>query len=93
MQKKIDLTEGKILSTLTRLALPIMGSSFIQMAYNLFAMKFVGSISYLAVTAVGTAMFFVMLSHGLIMLCRVGAQIGSLAYILTDTLPGYSSCL
>lgn len=75
MQKKVDLTQGHILQTLTRLALPIMGSSFIQMAYNLFDMKFVGSISYLAVTAVGTATFFVMLSHGLIMLCRVGAEV------------------
>lgn len=75
MQKKIDLTEGNILSTLTRLALPIMGSSFIQMAYNLFDMKFVGSISYKAVTAVGTATFFLMLSQGLIMLCRVGAEV------------------
>ncbi|NLB22823.1 MAG: MATE family efflux transporter [Clostridium sp.] len=75
MQKKIDLTEGNILKTLTRLALPIMGSSFIQMAYNLFDMKFVGSISYGAVTAVGTATFFMMLSQGLIMLCRVGAEV------------------
>ncbi len=75
MQKKIDLTEGNILQTLTRLALPIMGSSFIQMAYNLFDMKFVGSISYEAVTAVGTATFFTMLSQGLIMLCRVGAEV------------------
>lgn len=75
MQKKIDLTEGNILKTLTRLALPIMGSSFIQMAYNLFDMKFVGGISYGAVTAVGTATFFMMLSQGLIMLCRVGAEV------------------
>ncbi len=75
MQKKIDLTQGEILSTLTRLALPIMGSSFIQMAYSLFDMRFVGGIGYKAVTAVGTATFFMMLSQGLIMLCRVGAEV------------------
>lgn len=75
MQKRIDLTEGDILQTLTRLALPIMGSSFIQMAYNLFDMKFVGSISYQAVTAVGTASFFLMISQSLIMLFRVGAEV------------------
>ncbi len=75
MQKKSDLTQGNILTTLTRLALPIMGSSFIQMAYNLFDMRFVGSISYKAVTAVGTATFFMMLSQGLIMLCRVGGEV------------------
>ncbi|PKK39718.1 Multi antimicrobial extrusion protein (Na(+)/drug antiporter) [Clostridiaceae bacterium JG1575] len=75
MQEKIDLTKGGIFKTLTRLALPIMGSSFIQMAYNLFDMKFVGDISYKAVTAVGTATFFLMLSQGLIMLTRVGAEV------------------
>lgn len=75
MQKKTDLTKGNILRTLTRLALPIMGSSFIQMAYNLFDMRFVGSISYKAVTAVGTATFFMMLSQGFIMLCRVGGEV------------------
>ena len=75
MQQKIDLTRGDILQTLTRLALPIMGSSFIQMAYNLFDMKFVGSISYQAVTAVGTASFFLMISQSLIMLFRVGAEV------------------
>lgn len=75
MQKKLDLTQGDILKTLTRLALPIMGSSFIQMAYSLFDMSFVGGIGYKAVTAVGTAMYFTMLSQGLIMLCRVGAEV------------------
>lgn len=75
MEKKLDLTQGNIFSTLAKLALPIMGSSFIQMAYTLFDMKFVGSLSYKAVTAVGTATFFMMLSQGLIMLCRVGAEV------------------
>ncbi len=75
MQRKNDLTQGNIMTTLTRLALPIMGSSFIQMAYNLFDMRFVGSIGYKAVTAVGTATFFMMLSQGLIMLCRVGGEV------------------
>lgn len=75
MQQKVDLTQGNIFRTLARLALPIMGSSFIQMAYNLFDMRFVGSIGYKAVTAVGTATFFMMLSQGLLMLCRVGAEV------------------
>lgn len=37
-----NLTEGKIFSTLIRLALPLMGTSFLQMAYTLMAMSWVG---------------------------------------------------
>ena len=35
LKNNTDLTSGDILGTLTKLALPIMGTSFIQMAYNL----------------------------------------------------------
>ena len=38
----LNLTEGKIFSTLIRLALPLMGTSFLQMAYTLLAMSWVG---------------------------------------------------
>ena len=42
--KKIDLTKGKVLSVLTTLALPIMGSSFLQFAYGLIDMFWVGGL-------------------------------------------------
>ena len=35
MDKRIDLTEGKITSNLIKLSIPIMATSFIQMAYNM----------------------------------------------------------
>ena len=35
MRNNVVLTEGKIGSALVKLALPIMGTSFINMAYNL----------------------------------------------------------
>ncbi len=35
MESRIDLTEGRIAEKLVKLALPIMATSFIQMAYNL----------------------------------------------------------
>ena len=35
MRKTIDLLHGPVLSSLTRLAIPIMATSLIQMAYNL----------------------------------------------------------
>lgn len=42
MQKKIDLINGPILSSLTKLALPIMATSLIQMAYNMIDMIWIG---------------------------------------------------
>ena len=58
MIHKNNLTEGSIVKTLFRLALPIMGTSFVQMAYNLTDMIWVGRIGSDAVAAVGTAGFF-----------------------------------
>jgi Na+-driven multidrug efflux pump len=58
MDKTINLTEGSITKTLFKLALPIMGTSFVQMAYNLIDMLWVGRIGTGAVAAVGTAGFF-----------------------------------
>ena len=34
MQKKINLTEGGIVEKLVKIAIPIMATSFIQIAYN-----------------------------------------------------------
>ena len=75
MNKKFDLTEGPILGTLTKLALPIMGSAFIQMAYNLYDMYTVGNLGYKSVAAVGTASFYIMISFALVVLTRIGAEV------------------
>lgn len=58
MNKNIILTEGKIGRTLVKLALPIMGTSFIQMAYNLTDIMWLGRLSTDAVAAAGAAGFF-----------------------------------
>jgi len=75
MRKKVDLTSGDILKTLTKLALPIMGTSFIQMAYNLTDMLWIGQTGSAAVAAVGTAGFFIWFSQSLFTLSRVGAEV------------------
>ena len=38
MKKRVDLVSGNIIGTLITLSLPILGTSFIQMAYNLVDM-------------------------------------------------------
>src|SRR5690554_627281 len=76
MNKATDLTTGSIYSALTKLALPIIGTSFVQMTYNLTDMAWVGRIGSDAVAAVGTAGFFTWLAGAVIMLVRVGAEVG-----------------
>lgn len=76
MERSSKLTEGSIVQTLFRLALPIMGTSFVQMAYNLIDMLWVGKIGTGAVAAVGTAGFFTWLANAFILIPKIGAEVG-----------------
>ncbi len=76
MKRTLNLTEGSIAKTLFKLALPIMGTSFVQMAYNLIDMLWVGRIGTGAVAAVGTAGFFTWLAHAFILIPKIGAEVG-----------------
>ncbi len=75
MEKRIDLLEGSITSALTRLALPLMGTSLIQMAYNLTDMLWIGRLGADAVASVGTAGIFLWIGMSLNSLARVGGQV------------------
>ena len=75
MSKRVDLLNGSIISPLIRLALPIMGTSLIQMAYNMVDMIWIGRIGAGAVAAVGAAGMFMWLSGGLMILARMGGQV------------------
>lgn len=75
MQKNVDLLKGPVLPSLTRLALPIMATSLIQMAYNMTDMIWIGRISSNAVAAVGAAGMYMWLSNGLATLSKMGAQV------------------
>ena len=70
-----DLTQGNIVGSLVRLAIPIMGASFVQMAYNMTNMVWLGHLSSAAVAAVGTAGFFPWLGASFMMLAKVGAEV------------------
>ncbi len=72
MNKNLILTEGNIRITLIKLAMPIMGTSFIQMAYNLTDIMWLGRLSTNAVAATGTAGFFMWLGSALIMITQIG---------------------
>lgn len=75
MAKQVNLLQGNIFSTLTSLALPIMGSQLMQMAYNLTDMLWIGRIGVGAMAAVGAVGLFMWLSNGLVILARMGGQV------------------
>ncbi|NMB02794.1 MAG: MATE family efflux transporter [Firmicutes bacterium] len=74
--RTIPLTDGSILKALTRLAMPIIGTSFVQMAYGFIDMIWVGRLGSGAVAAVGTVGFFTWLANALIIIPRIGAEVG-----------------
>ena len=75
MGAKIDMTKGSIGKGLYKMALPVMGTSFLQMAYNLVDMIWIGRVGSKAVAAVGSAGFYLWLSFGFILLSKVGAEV------------------
>ena len=75
MKTRINLLEGNILPALSALALRIMATSLIQMAYNLIDMIWIGKIGASAVASVGAAGMFMWLSNGLATLAKMGGQI------------------
>lgn len=75
MQNKYNILTGNITSVLIKLALPIMGTSFLQMSYNLTDMIWIGKLGSGAVASIGTAGFFMWLSLSLIRMVQSGVEI------------------
>ena len=71
-----SLTEGGILKKLLLVAVPIMGTQFMQMAYNLTDMFWLGRVGSDAVAATGAAGMYLWLSFGFLLIGRMGAEIG-----------------
>ena len=74
-ENRIDLLNGKIAGALFWLSLPIMGTQFIEMAYNLFDTMWVGQLGNQAVTAVGVAGSFMWVGSGIAMIPQIGGQV------------------
>ena len=65
MKMEGNLTKGPILKTLTKLAVPIMASSFLGTLYNITDMAWIGLLGSKAVAGVGVGGMFTWLSQGL----------------------------
>ena len=75
MKKSVDLISENILSSIIKLSIPILGTSFIQMAYNMIDMIWVGRLGSNAVAAVGTAGFFTWFGTSLVFISKIGAEV------------------
>ena len=70
-----NLTQGPILKQLFTLAMPIMATSFIQMAYSLTDMAWVGRIGSEAIAAVGSVGILTWMSTSISLLNKVGSEV------------------
>lgn len=75
MNKNINFLEGDIFKGLIKLAIPIMATSFLQMAYNLIDIIWIGRLGSLSVAAVGTAGFLMWLGMAFVIMPKIGAEV------------------
>ncbi|MDR0431109.1 MAG: MATE family efflux transporter [Tannerellaceae bacterium] len=75
MQGTKDLTNGPIKRQLFNLAMPIMGTSFIQMAYSLTDMAWVGRLGSEAVAAIGAVGILAWMTSSIALLTKVGSEV------------------
>lgn len=76
--KVVNLTEGNVLSSLLRLAFPLMGTSFLQMAYTLMAMAWVGRLDGDVTTytaAIGASGMLLWLTSSVAYLSMIGGEV------------------
>lgn len=70
-----NLTTGPIRKQLFSLAMPIMATSFIQMAYSLTDMAWVGRLGSEAVAAIGSVGILTWMSNSISLLSKVGSEV------------------
>ncbi|MDO5712981.1 MAG: MATE family efflux transporter [Tissierellia bacterium] len=76
MDRRINLLEDDIGKSLFRMAMPLMGTAFIQMAYSLTDVMWLGRLSTNAVAAVGTCSFFVWIANAITLIAKTGISVG-----------------
>lgn len=79
MRLSKDLTTGSIPSHLVKLALPLLGTSFIQLLYNFTDMAWLGRLGSESVAASSVASVFLWLAASIALTNKVGAEV-SVAY-------------
>lgn len=73
--KQLDLLNGKIFPTMLRLSTPLMLTAFIQMAYSLTDIAWIGRLSTDAVAAAGQVGFLIWIAESLTVIPRLGMSV------------------
>ncbi|MDU5569693.1 MAG: MATE family efflux transporter [Peptoniphilus harei] len=74
--REVNLLKGDIFSALLKMALPLMGTAFVQMAYSLVDLMWLGRLSTGAVAAVGTCSFLVWIAQSITLISKTGISVG-----------------
>lgn len=70
-----DLTRGSISKGIWSMAIPLITASFVQMAYSMTDMIWLGHLGSESVAAVGVAGFFTWLCNALSFISKIGAEV------------------
>ena len=70
-----DFTSGNISRQLTKLAFPLMATSFIQMAYNLTDLAWVGRLGSESVAAVGAMGMLIWMVNAIALFSKISAEV------------------
>ncbi|MDO5040866.1 MAG: MATE family efflux transporter [Peptoniphilus sp.] len=76
MNRGIDILKDDVMRVMVKLSLPLMGTAFIQMAYSMVDLIWLGKLSTEAVAAVGCVGFFVWISQALTLIAKTGLSVG-----------------
>ena len=74
--REVNLLRGNIFSALLKMALPLMGTAFVQMAYSLVDLMWLGRLSTEAVAAVGACSFLVWIAQAITLIAKTGVSVG-----------------
>lgn len=99
MLNAVDLTCGKISKHLKRLAIPIMGTSFLEMAHSFTDMAWLGRLGSKSVAAVGVVSVFLWIANSIALLCKTSSEVtisqslGSKEYEQTKKVSGNNTTI
>lgn len=71
----VDLTSGSVRKGIWNMSIPLITASFVQMAYNLTDMLWLGRLGSRSVAAVGVAGFFIWLCNSISFMPKVGGEV------------------
>lgn len=74
-RRTTDLTQGSIFHSLWTMAVPLISASFVQMAYSMTDMLWLGNLGSDCVAAAGAAGFFIWLCNALSFITKIGSEI------------------